>query len=311
MTGTKPAGFSYARYLDAKITVEDRSLNRAVVETLRGELARRFERRPLRVLEIGGGIGTMIRRAIEWGILGDADYTLVDADPALLSQGLESLAAWAADAGFSTESARAESLRVFSPTGQLDVRIRTRQAEAFEHLKSEPRRTIDLLIASSFLDLVELSSALDGMLPVLSDHGLFWFPVSYDGDTIFEPAHPSDAAIIEGYHRSMDDRVRYGRPAGQSRTGRKMFGALTRAGAKILAAGSSDGVVHGQGREYPHDERYFVACILSTIEEALLARPDVDRSTLSTWLDARRDQLERGTLSYIAHQLDFAGHRVR
>jgi hypothetical protein len=69
--------------------------------------------------------------------------------------------------------------------------------------------------------------------------------------------------------------------------------------------------VHGEGGEYPHDERYFVSCILSTIEEALLARPDVDRSTLSAWLGARRDQLERGTLSYIAHQLDFAGHRVR
>ena len=50
---------------------------------------------------------------------------------------------------------------------------------------------------------------------------------------------------------SMGERVRHGRPAGDSRSGRHLFAHLRRAGARLLAAGASDWVVHAQPSGYP------------------------------------------------------------
>ena len=75
---------------------------------------------------------------------------------------------------------------------------------------------------------------------------------------------------MQAYHRDMDERIRYGRPAGESRTGRRMFHHLRAAGAPALAAGSSDWVVYaGQDGNYPGDEAYFLRSILNTIQNAL------------------------------------------
>ena len=48
-----------------------------------------------------------------------------------------------------------------------------------------------------------------------------------------------------------------GQPSGDSRTGRRLFHALRACGAEVLAAGSSDWVVHPVGGAYLHDEAYF------------------------------------------------------
>jgi hypothetical protein len=104
----------------------------------------------------------------------------------------------------------------------------------------------------------------------------------------------------------MDQRVRYGRPAGESRTGRKLFGHLSSAGAPVLAAGSSDWVVHaGPDRRYPDDEAHFVECILQTVQDALAG--EIPAAALADWLAVRRRQLASGELVYLAHQLDVAG----
>jgi hypothetical protein len=114
---------------------------------------------------------------------------------------------------------------------------------------------------------------------------------------------------MRAYHRDMDERVRYGRPAGDSRTGRRLFHHLRAAGAPALAAGSSDWVVSaGPDGRYAGDEAYFVGSILSTIQDALGGREDrVGSADLAGWLAVRRRQLAAGELVYIAHQLDFAG----
>jgi hypothetical protein len=107
----------------------------------------------------------------------------------------------------------------------------------------------------------------------------------------------------------MDERVRYGRPAGESQPGRHLFHNLRAAGAPALAAGSSDWVVSaGPDGNYPDDEAYFLRSILSTIQDALRSRQDwVDPADLADWLAVRGRQLAAGELVYIAHQLDFAG----
>jgi hypothetical protein len=107
----------------------------------------------------------------------------------------------------------------------------------------------------------------------------------------------------------MDERFRYGRPAGESRTGRRLFHYLRAAGAPALAAGSSDWIVSaGPDGNYPGDEAYFLRSILDTIQNALRNRQDrVEPADLAGWLAERGRQLAAGELVYIAHQLDFVG----
>lgn len=83
MSGVGEAGWGGAgRYLAAKKAVNDRALNGHVWSRLLHSLPAQSSARPLRVLEIGAGIGTMVERLIERDVLWHAHYTAVDADPA-------------------------------------------------------------------------------------------------------------------------------------------------------------------------------------------------------------------------------------
>ena len=59
--------YSYARYLAAKKTVDDRALNRYIWQRLHQEISARPNL--LRIVELGAGIGTMVERLVEWGLL--------------------------------------------------------------------------------------------------------------------------------------------------------------------------------------------------------------------------------------------------
>jgi hypothetical protein len=147
------------------------------------------------------------------------------------------------------------------------------------------------------------------LLRLLVPGGVYWFTINYDGESIFAPSHPRDDQVMHAYHRDMDERIRYGRPAGDSRTGRRLFHYLRAVGAPALAAGPSDWVVSADpDGNYPGDEAYFLRSILSTIQNALRSRQDrVESADLADWLAARDRQLAAGELVYIAHQLDFVG----
>jgi len=290
--------FDYARYLAAKTTVDDRALNRHVL----AELRRLMPAGAPRVLEVGAGLGTMVARLLDWGVAGAGEYILLDADRQLLDSSRRWLSDWAAARGLRSD---------LLPDGlQLgDLRVRLVHDELGGYLEGAHRAMADVLIANAVLDLVDVPAVLPGLLRLLVPGGVYWFTINYDGETIFEPGHPLDDQVMRAYHRDMDERVRYGRPAGDSRTGRRLFHHLRVAGAPALAAGSSDWVVGaGPDGSYAGDEAYFVGSILSTIQDALGGREDrVGSADLDGWLAVRRRQLAAGELVYIAHQLDFAG----
>jgi len=295
-----PTTPGYARYLAAKTTVDDRALNRQVL----AELRRLMPAGAPRVLEVGAGLGTMVARLLDWGVVSAGEYVLLDADRQLLDCSRQWLHDWAAARGVRTD-ALPDGLRVG------DLRVRLVHAELGDYLELAPEELADVLIANAVLDLVDVPAVLPGLLGLLVPGGVYWFTINYDGETIFEPGHPLDDQVMDAYHRDMDERIRYGRPAGESRTGRRLFRHLRDARAPALAAGSSDWVVYpardGNGN-YPADEAYFLRSILETIREALRDRPDrVEPADLADWLGVRSRQLAGGDLVYIAHQLDFAG----
>lgn len=252
----------FQRYLMAKRSVDDRSLNRPVLARLAAELPPAPQ-----VLEIACGTGTMFARLHEWGLLDEsAAYLGVDSDA-------DSIAA-ARAAGYPGRPA----------------------FQAADFFTFRPEAQADLLVASAFLDLVDLDSALPRMASFLRPGGLGYFPIHFDGLTIFDPAHAQDGPVLAAYHASMDRRP----TGGHSRTGRRLFQAFSGAGLDILACGASDWVVHPVGGVYPEDEAYFLRHILHFFETSCTGT-----AGLPEWLVARRGQVDAGELVFIAHQYDF------
>jgi hypothetical protein len=288
----------FARFLAAKTTVDDRALNRHVL----AEFCRLVPAGAPQVLEVGAGLGTMVARLMDWGAVSAGEYILLDANRQLLDCSRRWLCDWAAERGLRSDLLP-DGLRMG------DLRVRLVHAELGGYLKAAHGALADVLIASAVLDLVDVPAVLPGLLRLLVPGGVYWFTINYDGESIFAPGHPYDDRIMQAYHRDMDERVPYGRPAGESRTGRRLFHYLRAAGAPALAAGSSDWVVSaGPDGSYPGDEAYFLRSIIDTIQNALRNRLGwVAPADLADWLAERGRQLAAGELVYIAHQLDFVG----
>jgi SAM-dependent methyltransferase len=293
-----PASSGFARYLTAKATVDDRALNRQVL----AELRRLKPAGAPRVLEVGAGLGTMVARLLDWGVVSAGEYVLLDADRQLLDCARQWLRDWAAARG-----TRSDLLPDGLQIG--DLRIRLVHAELGGYLEAAHGELADVLIANAVLDLVDVPAVLPGLLSLVVPGGVYWFTINYDGESIFVPGHPRDDQIMRAYHRDMDERVRFGRPAGESRTGRSLFHHLRDAGAPALAAGSSDWVVYpAPDGNYPADEAYFLGSILTTIRDAVRNHADlVEPADLADWVAVRCRQLAAGELVYLAHQLDFVG----
>jgi SAM-dependent methyltransferase len=288
----------YARYLAAKTTVDDRALNRQVLAELRSLMPAGAPR----VLEVGAGLGTMVARLLDWGVIGSGEYVLLDTDRQLLDRSRWWLRDWAAVRGV-----RCDLLPDGLQVG--DLRVRLVHAELGAYLQAAHGELADVLIANAVLDLVDIPAVLPGLLRLLVPRGVYWFTINYDGESSFAPGYAHDDQVMRAYHRDMDERIRYGRPAGESRTGRRLFHHLRDVGAPALAAGSSDWVVYPDpDGNYPADEAYFLHSILTTIRDALRHRPgQVEPADLADWMAVRCRQLAAGELVYIAHQLDFVG----
>ena len=337
--------YTFTRYLRAKKSVDDRALNRQVWEALSRLLPENSPENPLHVLEVGGGIGTMLERMLEWGLLRHADYTLIDNQAENIAQARRRLAALPGIHGLTPgktqkllTSRKPHKKRVFlseakdldssvAPLPQNDrsikdrfltkdearIMVRLQVRDILEMIPLRPgERPCDLLVAHAFLDLVDLPSTLPGILSLLKPGGLFYFTLNFDGLTLFEP--PIDPALDELiqrlYHRSMDERLVGGLPSGDSRSGRHLFAHLKRCGAQVLAAGASDWIVFPQAGAYPEDEAYFLHFILHTVHAALAGHPELEPSAFTDWVRRRHAQVERGELVYIAHQIDFAGRAL-
>jgi hypothetical protein len=300
--------FSDARYLEAKKTVDDRALNQRVLASLRNELAARSESATT-VLEVGAGIGTMATRLIDWQVLSRAEYTLLDVELELLAEARRRLLSWGNDRGLVVDEP-GDSLRLHGANVDVTVRFVAAELSAFLESSAGPHG-VDLLVANAFLDIVDVPSTLPRLFARGARGGLFWFCINFDGETMFLPEHADDRALLDVYHRSMDERVRHGRPAGDSKTGRHLLLELPRAGASLVAAGASDWVVFPSELGYTADEAYFLKHIVNTIRSELERHAEVPRSVLTAWCDERNAQIERNELCYIAHQLDFAGRLPR
>ncbi|RJP53970.1 MAG: hypothetical protein C4557_03890 [Anaerolineaceae bacterium] len=286
--------YSFPRYLLAKQSVDDRALNKDVFNALTANLPRG----PIRIIEVGAGIGTMVKRLVNWDVIRHAEYVLVDEMAENVEYASAWIPEWAGKAGLSVERSAENQLRVFDSS--RNVRIQSERADVFDFIQKN-KTPADLLIAHAFLDLLPMPESLTKLLALTND--LAWLTLNFDGMTTFEPV--IDAALDETierlYHGTMDARP----SGGSSKSGRGLFTHLRNAGAEILSAGASDWVAHGANGKYPQDEAYFLHFILRFFEESLKGCGELNKDVLADWLRKRHEQIERGELTYVAHQLDF------
>jgi hypothetical protein len=306
-----PEIYHFIRYLSAKKSVDDRAMNRHVRDSLAAALDSHPGRDRLDILELGAGIGTMVERVLEWGLVRDATYTALDADRACGIEAKKRLTQWAESLEVRTSDEGPQSLRLGGHEQHVLVKLEAADLSEFL-LRHEGRPEWDLLIANAFLDLIDLASTVPRVLSLLRPNGLFYFTINFDGATIFQPEiDPEFDRRIEAlYHQTMDRRVVGAQPSGDSRTGRRLFEQLWAAGAEIVDAGASDWVVFPGSEGYPEEESYFLHYIVHTVGTALDGHPDLDPGRFSRWIAERHAQIEQGRLVYIAHQIDFLG-RVR
>jgi len=300
--------YTFTRYLSSKKTVDDRSLNRPVFRALSAEVAAMSCDGPLKVLEIGSGIGTMVERSLDWGLFSHAEYTALDAQAENSAEAMARLPVWAGKRGYQVDTDKPDAIRLTRQ--DADVLVKLEAADVFDFIhQCAGRAKWDLLVGNAFLDLVDVPSALPDLFSLLKPGGLFYFTITFDGATILQPEiDPAlDARIEDLYHKTMDQRIIRGKPSGDSRTGRHFFHHARAAGAEVVAAGSSDWVVFAGPEGYPADEAFFMHFIVHTMGSALEGNPDLDPHCLSQWVSERHAQVEQGTLVYIAHQMDFFG----
>ena len=331
---------AFRRYLRAKRTVDDRALDRRLVGVFRKRLAARAAEAegPLRVLEAGAGLGTMVARLIDWEVLppGETRYAAVDLDAGAIAGLRPFLRDWAAERDASVSVADAgeavDGDAFVVETDARTVAVESVAADAVEYAAARSGEW-DALIGTALLDVLDFDG-LEPLLDALAPGGTYYFPITFDGGTRFRPAHPADKAIERRYHAHMDAK-----PGGSSRAGGDALERLRATeGATLLGVAGSDWVVRpvegvtrerGSASAYPGDEAFFLRHILDTVERAVgevIERgdgdPDARRAVsgdldpdfpsdpaaeLDEWLAHRRRQLDAGDLVYLTHQLDLIG----
>ena len=253
-----PDEYSFIRYLAAKKGVDDRALNRHVLQSLETALERSGRGLPLDILEVGAGTGTMLERLAGWGILKNARYEAIDLSPDNIGEAVRLVPLWARYHGFKSVEDSASVFCLERGEGRISVRFEAIDLYPFME-RERGRRNWDLLIAHAFLDLVDATRVLPGLISLTRPGGLLSLTMNFDGLTILEP--PVDAAfdreILALYHQSMDSRVIEGQPSGDSLTGRHLLTRLREQGVAVLAAGSSDWVVFPGSDGYPRGRGLF------------------------------------------------------
>lgn len=305
--------YSFTRYLEAKKGIDDRSLNSHVWHALVQRLGKikSSPDKPIRILEVGAGIGTMIERMLDAKLLNFAIYTAIDMSEKNKIRAYELMQAWAASHDMRFGESSGGNWDLVGVNNRIEIRFKN---EDFFDFASRKMERFDLIIANAFLDLVDIRASLPLMSELLEKGGLFYFTINFDGLTVLEPAidEEIDDLILNLYHKTMDERLVNGKLSGDSRSGRHLFSCLREAEMQIIDAGASDWVVFPEENGYRQDDSYFLHFILNSIRQALIGRAmqdssELDPARLNDWICKRHNQVDNNELIYIAHQIDFVG----
>jgi SAM-dependent methyltransferase len=289
--------FSYPRYLEAKTTIDNRSLDLQVWRSFLNRIEAAST--PVKILDVGGGTGATLLRlldALPNQSITEVDYTLLDPESDNLSAAVNNISEWAEKQAWRCNSDE-EGLRLENKGESVSIAVDIQQKGLFTHAQAGPEGLYDAIVAQAVLDLFDIREAIQALSPCLRSGGTWYLPIHFDGLTAFEPVlDPElDRTIIDRYHESI--------PTPQS--GRALMRTLPSAGSHLHTVGASDWIVHGQEGGYPNDEAYFLRCILHFIHDEVSISDHSEFSfSFKDWMEKRLEQVDTGSLIYLAHQLD-------
>eukprot|EP00871_Galdieria_phlegrea_P005857 jgi/Galph1/759/GphlegSOOS_G5506.1 len=156
-----------------------------------------------------------------------------------------------------------------------------------------------VVIGLAFIDLFEVVNIVTTLFRFLQSYGIFYFPITYDGDMYFQPFLSQESEVVETYHSRMDGlgTVEF-HPGEHSQSGRQMIACCQAVTTEVEFGDSWWNVCSDTSQEV-----YFLACILRFMED-----------TTSTWLNntasyflQRRQHLKQKLLTYHARNIDCCG----
>lgn len=291
----------YIRYLAVKREIDDRALSPSVWRKLRHRLRQANRRRPIAVIEMGGGIGTMFDRVLDWALTPHMQYTLVEANRAYLAEfefRLKQLPY--------ISSGSEKLFQGQAPSGVTFV-LETLCADIYSVIDDPSMSNRwDVVMAHAVMDLVNIPEALNGFERLLRPGGLLYLTLNYDGLSCFLPPWEPEfeQMLVSRYHLSMDKRIIDGRSSGSSQSGRQLILHLMSAKFPLIAVGNSDWIVFPQHGGYPRGEAFFLETIVRTVERQLQQDSAVDQHKLAQWAKHRLTQIAAGELIFLARNLD-------
>lgn len=289
--------FNYIDYLALKKSVDDRSLNTRVWETMANWIRTAGQPdRQLRVLEIGAGIGTMIERLLDAGLLTHCRYTAVELEAGFGPAALRRHSDWAKRHGCNIDQSGENQWSLHAGDDRID--ISWLQGDALQVHKLFPAGSFDLVIGHAVIDLLPVPACIPDLFSCLDRGGAYYFSLNYAGETLFLPPVTGDDDIFSAYNADMDKR--FPNLAWEaSQTGLRLGPWLVSHGHRLLAEGESDWKLRARNGELTN---LFIENILATIETALAGMPG-----LTDWLLVRRQQLNDAGLMFRATNRDCFG----
>ncbi len=283
------------RYLSAKRTVDDRSLNERVLDAFANRLQARTAEE-LRIVEFGAGTGTMPVRLLEWDMIPESvSYRAIEKEPGHVERARSQIPEQLSRLGFTVDHQSARDGQFEAVRGRQKIHISVEQDNAFD-VTGNP----DAIIACAFLDLVPLKDALSHIRDLLAPGGLLYAPITFDGFTGFAPTHSFDDLVTAKYHQHMAQR------AGGPKSGRRLLELVSTYDGHIVSVGGSDWIIRPVDGTYPADERAVLGFLLSSLSTAvseLSLTPDQEEH-FEHWVETREHQLDDESLTFIAHNLD-------
>jgi len=290
----------YARYLEAKRTVDERAVNHYVWRRFIEKLNAIESDNPLHLLEIGAGTGSTFFKVLDSVSHTSIIYRVVDIEDAHINALKHKLKCWAEYKGGNVVE-YSDRVIVNIAGKSIDVRVNVDDIVRYLQIGTDSL-LYDAIIGQAVLDLFNIDNLLMLLTNVLREGGLYYFTINFDGVTTFLPSYKDDIdKLVESiYHDSMKEEGRDG-----SRSGQRVLMELMKRGANIVQAGSSDWVVYpSQSGGYIGDEEFFLLEILKFVEKELLASQKIDSGVAKEWHLHRKQQIIDGSLVFIAHQLD-------
>lgn len=254
-------------------------------------VAERPDGAPLRIMDLGSGIGANLRFLGPY--LGrDQHWLLLDSDAVLLGRAPEAMRMWAVDQGYGLSPA-GEGVRlvgsVFSAT------LCWRRLDLAAHLNTLPFDETDLVTASALLDLVS-RDWVDDLVRHCSAHCCaVLFALSYDGRMLWQPKMGADRHVTYLFNRHQGWDKGFGPALGPAATDYAAQ-CFRKSGYRV--------------RRVQSDWR--LACADATLQEALVrgvaeAAMEVDpdqRAQIDRWLIQRLGCIRRPASALVVGHFD-------